>query len=47
MWEYATSILKVTIAHNILEKYHTQNKRDSVHATIECAKKGENYLCTI
>lgn len=40
VWEYATFIHKVNIRHTFLEKGHTQNEGDSVHATIECAKKG-------
>lgn len=39
MWEYAAFIHKVNIRHTFLEKGHTQNEGDSVHATIECAKK--------
>lgn len=41
MWEYAAFIYKVNIKHTFLEKGHTQNEDDSVHATIECAKKGK------
>jgi len=41
MWEYAASIYKVTIIHRFFEKGHTQNEGDSMHATIECAKKGK------
>lgn len=41
MWEYAASIYKVTITHRFFEKGHTQNEGDSMHATIECAKKGK------
>lgn len=40
MWEYAAFIHKVNIRHTFLEKGHTQNEGESVHATIECAKKG-------
>lgn len=39
MWEYAAYSLKVNIMHTFLEKGHTQNEGDSMHATIECAKK--------
>lgn len=45
MWEYAAYTLKVNIIHTFLEKGHTQNEGDSMHATIECAKKKQNYLC--
>lgn len=41
MWEYASATLKVTIVHRFLEVGHTQNEGDSMHATIECAKKGK------
>jgi len=41
MWEYASATPKVTIVHQFLEVGHTQNEGDSVHATIECAKKGK------
>jgi len=41
MWEYAASIYKVAITHRFFEKGHTQNEGDSMHATIECAKKGK------
>lgn len=39
MWEYAAFTLKVKIKHTFLEKRHTQNEGDSMHATIECSKK--------
>lgn len=39
MWEYAASVYKVNIIHRFFEKGHTQNEGDSMHATIECAKK--------
>lgn len=39
MWEYAAYTIKVNIVHTFLEKGHTQNEGDSMHATIECAKK--------
>lgn len=41
MWEYASSTLNVNIKHTFLEKGHTQNEGDSMHATIECSKKNK------
>jgi len=41
MWEYAAVKLKVKITHTFLEKGHTQNEGDSVHACIENAQKGK------
>ncbi|KAF0699609.1 Uncharacterized protein FWK35_00038188 [Aphis craccivora] len=41
MWEYAAAKLKVKITHTFLEKGHTQNEGDSVHACIENAQKGK------
>lgn len=40
MWEYGAFIHKVNIRYTFLEKDHSQNEGDSVHATIEWAKKG-------
>lgn len=42
MWEYASFTLKIEITHRFLEKGHTQNEGDSMHATIENAKKGKS-----
>lgn len=39
MLEYAANTLKIDITHRFLEKGHTQNERDSMHVTIENAKK--------
>lgn len=36
-----SKLLNITITHRFLEKGHTQNEADSVHATIEKAKKGQ------
>jgi len=41
MWEYAAYKLKIKITHRFLEKGHTQNEGDSMHATIEKTKKGK------
>lgn len=41
MWEYAAFTLKIKITHTFLEKGHTQNEGDSMHASIENAKKGK------
>lgn len=41
MWEYAAFTLKVKITHRFLEKGHTQNEGDSMHACIENAHKGK------
>jgi len=42
MWEYAAFTLKIKITHRFLEKGHTQNEGDSMHACIENAQKGKN-----
>lgn len=39
MWEQTAFTLKFNIKHTFLEKGHTQNESDSMHATIECSKK--------
>lgn len=44
MWEYAAFKLKIKITHTFLEKGHTQNEGDSVHACIERAQKGKIYI---
>jgi len=41
MWEYAAFTFKVKITHRFLEKGHTQNEGDSMHACIENAHKGK------
>lgn len=41
MWEYASYTLKLKITHRFLERGHTQNEGDSMHAVIENAKKGK------
>lgn len=41
MWEYAAFTLKLKITHRFLERGHTQNEGDSMHAVIENAKKGK------
>lgn len=41
MWEYGASTLKVKIVHRFLEKGHTQNEGNSIHASIENAHKGK------
>lgn len=39
MWEHAAFTLKIKIKHTFLEKGHTQNEGDSMHAVIENSKK--------
>jgi hypothetical protein len=44
MWEYAAFTLKVKIIDRFLEKGHTQNEGDSMHACIENAQKGTQFI---
>lgn len=41
MWEYVAFKLKIKITYTFLEKGHTQNEGDSVHAYIEKAQIGK------
>ncbi|KAF0749109.1 Uncharacterized protein FWK35_00014246 [Aphis craccivora] len=51
--EYAAFTLKIKITHRFLEKGHTKNEGDSMHACIKNAQKGKtiyvplkiNQLC--
>jgi len=44
MWEYAAFTLKVKITHRFLEKGNTQNDGDNMHACIENAQKGTQFI---
>jgi hypothetical protein len=41
IWEYAVHVLKLKIIHRFLERGHTQNEGDLMHAVITNAKKGK------
>lgn len=47
MWEYAAFALKVKITHRFLERGHTQNEGDSMHACIENSKKGKTIYVPV
>lgn len=44
MFSYAAVYFQVSIIHRFLEKGHTQNEGDSMHAVIENAKKRQSVL---
>lgn len=47
MWEYAAFTLKAKITHRFLERGHTQNEGDSMHACIENSKKGKTIYVPV
>ncbi|CAG9769804.1 unnamed protein product [Ceutorhynchus assimilis] len=46
MFAHASKTIKVQILHRFLERGHTQNEGDSMHATIESAKKRQSNIFT-